>query len=245
MLDEVPSFWQTLVERVESLIQDLSSFLTSLRPAEDRVAFSIALIALCAKLAKADGRVTVEEIRVFRSILEIPLRDEVNAARVFNLCRQDTTGFEIYARQMNRLLGPGEVGDLRRLDVLEALFHIAMADGSYHQQEALFLNRVAEIFACPASAFRAMEARHVPEIWNPWTVLGLGTDATAAVVRTAWKRLVHENHPDQMMARGAPSEMIVLSNRRFADLMQAREEIERSLQAQNDEIDGPMQNGGA
>lgn len=68
-----------------------------------QVAFTIAVIALGAKMAKADGVVTREEIDVFKRVFRIPANEEKNVGRVFNMARKDTAGYEEYAAQVERM----------------------------------------------------------------------------------------------------------------------------------------------
>ena len=96
------------------------------------MAFAIAVIGLGAKIAKADGRVTRNEVSAFREVFQIPESEEANAARVYNLARQDVAGFEEYARKIKAMFGD-EKGVL--CDLIEGLLFIAMADGEYHDGE--------------------------------------------------------------------------------------------------------------
>jgi len=190
-----------------------------LRPAlpTDSVVFSIAFIALAAKLAKADGQVTRGEIAMFRHIFEIPPEETQNVARVYDLCRQETTGFETYARQMSSALARAADGDTLREDVLDGLFHIAMADGEFHPDEEVFLREVHRIFGLPDGVFRRLKARHVPEFHDPYSILGVPEDATPAQLRAARRNFLRENHPDRLVAKGLPREMVALAHARIAD----------------------------
>lgn len=219
------NFWQKVLRYIELFLSDVGNILPRFGQGEDSVAFSIALIALCAKLAKADGLVTNSEVIVFRSIVEIPPEEEGNAIRVFNLCRQDVAGYQSYAGQINKLLGEGEHADNRRCDVMDALFHIAMADGVYHADEEDFLEQVAEIFGISESRFKWLKARHIPDAWNASIVLEVHPDASAHEVRNAWLLKVKENHPDHLIATGAPQEMLVLATSRIKDINKAYEEL--------------------
>ena len=220
------SLWTRITNALAALAsgEGLAAVFDHLRtPPERSVAFAIAVIALGAKMAKADGLVTRDEVAAFRAVFHIQRQEEAGAARVFNLARQDVMGFEGYAARIQAMFRdqPQTLSDL-----LEGLFHIAMADGFYHPNENAFLQRVAEIFDVPNAEFSAMRARFVPDApVDPYTILGLapGTDIEAA--RSAWRKLVRENHPDAMIARGVPPEAIRLAERRMVDINRAWEEI--------------------
>ena len=192
-------------------------------PPERSVAFTIAVIALGAKMAKADGLVTRDEVTAFREVFVIPEDEEASAARVFNLARQDVAGYEDYAQKIVSMFGTR--CDVL-IDLLEGLFHIAVADGDYHPAEDAFLHRVSEIFDITERKFRAIRARHVPDADpDPYAVLGVPPDATLEEARAAWRSLVRESHPDRMIARGVPEEGVKMAEKRLIAANRAWEEI--------------------
>lgn len=223
------SIWTRIAEALSALAkgEGLFTVFDKLRAAPDRsVGFTIAVIALGAKMAKADGVVTRNEVVAFREVFEIAPEDEQNAAKVFNLARQDVAGFDSYARQIKAMYGD----DTAPLcDLLEGLFHIAMADGDYHDNEDAFLQTVAEIFGFDARSFRRIRAQFVPEAErDPYDVLGVAPGASMDDIRAAWRALVRDSHPDRMIARGVPAEAIKLAERRMVAINKAWEDIQKS-----------------
>lgn len=220
------SIWSRIADAISALTQGqpLTDVFDRLRtPPERSVAFTIAVIALGAKMAKADGEVTRDEVTAFRDVFHIPKREEANAARVFNLARQDVAGFEDYARRIRSMFGAGHQA---LYDLMEGLFHIALADGTYHEQEDAFLHEVAEIFGLDEHDFRRMRLRFVPEATpDPYDILGVTEAASMDEIRAAWRKLVRETHPDQMMSRGLPEEAIKMAEKRLIAVNRAWEEI--------------------
>ena len=220
------SLWSRISDALSALTsgEPLSAVFDRLRtPPERTVAFTIAVIALSAKMAKADGLVTRDEVSAFREVFHIPPEDEKNAARVFNMARQDVAGFEEYARRIKKMFD--ETGGAL-CDLMEGLFHIALADGEYHPNENLFLERVAEIFGLSDAQFRGLRTRFVPDAEpDPYQVLGLEPDASMEEARKAWQQMVRDCHPDRMMARGVPEEMVKLAEKRLIAANRAYEEI--------------------
>lgn len=220
------SIWSRISEALAALTsgEGLSAVFDKLRsPPERSVAFTIAVIALSAKMAKADGLVTRDEVTAFREVFQIAQADEPGAARVFNLARQDVAGFEDYATRIRGMFSE----DTSALnDLMEGLFHIAMADGVYHPNEDAFLERVAEIFGVADTEFRSMRSRFVPDARpDPYTVLGVTPDMPMEDIRKVWRQMVRNTHPDSMMARGVPEEAIKLAEKRMVDINRAWEEI--------------------
>ena len=203
----------------------LSVVFDHLRVAPERtVAFTIGVIALGAKLAKADGQVTRDEVAMFRAIFTIRPEDEAHAARVFNLARQDVAGFDAYARKIAALFPPG---DPVLRDLMEGLFQIAMADGDFHPAEEAFLREVARIFGLSEACFRALKARFVPDAPpDPCELLELPPGASLDDARAAWRRMVRESHPDALRARGVPEEAVRLAEARLVALNRAWEEVQ-------------------
>lgn len=197
---------------------------TKMATPERSVGFTIAVIALGAKMAKADGQVTRNEVAAFRQLFTIAPEEEANAGRVFNLARQDVAGFDAYARKIADMF-PDEARQTL-IDLLEGLFTIAMADGQYHPNEDAFLAEVARIFGLSEACFRSTRARFVEGApRDPYDVLGVPPDATMKDVRAAWKQAVRDSHPDRLVARGVPPEAVALASRRMIDINAAWNEI--------------------
>ena len=223
------SLWTRIADALSALAsgEGLSEVFDRLRtPPEQTVGFTIAVIALGAKMAKADGQVTRDEVAAFREVFTIPPQEESNAARIFNLARQDVAGFEEYARRIKRMFG-----DRREPlhDLMEGLFFIAMADGEYHPKEDDFLDRVRRIFGINEREFRTMRAMFVADaLPDPFAVLGVAPDAPFEEIHAAYKRLVRETHPDRMKARGVPCEAVKLAEARLRQINAAWDEIQKA-----------------
>ena len=180
-------------------------------PAGD-VAFTIAVIALGAKMASADGVVLPVEIEAFRQVFRFDDAEAAHVARVFDLARQDTAGYQAYADQIARILK----GDHRLLrHVLDGLFHIASADRILHPAEDAFLADVARHFGLTDSEFRFVRAHFVTDRSSPYDVLGLTPDASDAELHARHRRLVRENHPDVLAGAGLPPEFVEVANRKL------------------------------
>ena len=220
------SLWTRIADAVSALRQGqpLGEVFDRLRtPPERSVAFAIAVIALGAKMAKADGQVTRTEVAAFREVFHIPKEEEQNAARVFNLARQDVAGFDAYAQRIATMFGRGHqaLGDL-----LEGLFHIAVSDGDYHPNEEQFLKRVSDIFGLSERDFRGIRSRFVADAKpDPYDVLGIEPEASLDQIRARWRTLVRESHPDRMIARGVPEEAVRMAEKRLIAINRAWEEI--------------------
>lgn len=218
------SIWTRIAESLSAIGDSVGGFLAKLargRPAapEKSIGFTIGMIALGAKMAKADGAVTHDEIAAFKQVFHVPDKDLAAIARVFNLAKQDTAGYDVYARQIARLFKT-KAPILE--DVLDGLFHIAKADNAVHPAELAYLRRVAELFGFGGSDFSRIEARHVAAGRdNPYLVLGLDASAHVDEVKRRYRKLVRENHPDRHIAAGMPEELIAIANERLQRINEA------------------------
>jgi DnaJ like chaperone protein len=191
--------------------------------AHRQVAFTIGVIALGAKMAKADGVVTRDEIIAFKEVFKVPEGEMENVSRVFNLAKQDVVGYEAYANQLASLLK----GNRKLLDdVLEGLFHIAIADGVFHPNEEQFLADVAQRFGLTRTQFNYIKARHVSAVKSdPYEVLGIAPDIDDDTLKSHYRKLVLDNHPDRMIARGVPPEFVSLATKKVAAINAAYQEL--------------------
>jgi DnaJ like chaperone protein len=180
---------------------------------ETSVTFTIAIIALCAKMAKADGIVASAEVQAFREVFSFSPQEAKNVERVYALAKQDVAGYELYADQIARLFN----NDRKLLQhVLEGLMHVAAADGVLHPAEDRFLHDVAMRFGFAESEYRYFRARFVTDQSSPFDVLRLGPDATNEQIKAQYRKLVVDNHPDKLMGRGVPAEFVDIATRKVA-----------------------------
>jgi DnaJ like chaperone protein len=188
---------------------------------ERSVAFAVAVIALAAKMAKADGRVTHDEIRVFRQSFQFDQAKLTEVARVFDLARRSIHGFDVYARRLGRMF-PHE--PMIREEVLDILFLIAEQDGGIKPSEIDFLAATARAMGLDDAAFARVRAGRGDGASGdaaPHEVLGVADDADAATIKTAWRRLVRELHPDHLIAAGMPPEFVAVAQERLVAVNRA------------------------
>ncbi|WP_343868628.1 TerB family tellurite resistance protein [Caenispirillum bisanense] len=206
-----------------------------------QVAFTVAVVTLAAKMAKADGVVTRAEIDAFKRIFRIPPEEVATVGKVFDAARQSSDGFEVYARQIAGLFrdSPAVLEEL-----LTALYLIARADGDLHPAEETFLARVAEIFGLDAAAVaRARSAgtgyggaggggdggrsRAMGGGPDPYAVLGAARSASDDELKAAYRKLLRENHPDALAAQGLPEEFISVAEEKMKTINAAWDQIQR------------------
>lgn len=193
--------------------------------ATKQIAFTIGVIVLGAKLAKADGQVTRDEVDAFKQVFHIPQDEMKNVGRVFDQARKDARGFEPYAKQLARMFAdnPAVLEEL-----LGGLFHIARADGRVAEEELAYLEQLAVIFGFDERDWDRIRAANVGgEQGDPYRVLGVSHDADDQEIRNAHRKLVVENHPDRLVAQGMPQEFVEMANEKLAVINAAYDQIKK------------------
>jgi DnaJ like chaperone protein len=191
--------------------------------AERELAFTIATVALAAKMAKADGAVCAREKTAFARLFRFDAAERANVERVFDLAARSTVGFESYARQVAGLF---EKGAPALEELLDCLFHIATADHKVTADELSYLAEVARHLGLDDAVFRAVRAGH-PGLAedDPYAILGVASDADGETIKRAWRALARSHHPDALMGQGMPAEFVALAEKRLAKINAAYEAL--------------------
>jgi len=205
-----------------------------------RALFATAVVVLAAKLAKADGVVTRDEVEAFKEHFDVRDDEVGNVAALFNEAKRDPGGFEPIALQVADTFAY-EPAVLE--EILDGLFVVAAADGTLKRPELLFLAQVASIFGFSQAEFDAIRARYeaarqrqqrgrrreqaVGEAAgpSPYAVLGVDPKASEEEIRRRYRELVREHHPDRLIAKGMPEEFIKQANDKLAAINTAYDRI--------------------
>lgn len=219
------SFWRKIAGRAVRKVDEAECDVCPPGlPGEDP-AFSTAVTALGAKLAKADGDAQASEYATFSMVFQSEAGSEGAIRRLYQLARQTTRGFEGYARRLRKRYGA--CPQLLE-DVLDGLFHIAASDGVVTSDELAYLERVCELFGLSPLTFRRLKATHLGAANDdPYVILGVAPDASDEAVRSAWRAQLTESHPDRARARGLPGEFVEVAEAKAAAINAAYDQIVR------------------
>lgn len=224
--------WQFLKNAVAAYSGGLRSALDQVKdafglegghtPAQSRIAFTIAVVALAAKMSKADGVSLPIEAEAFKRQFKVPDSECAHVRKLYELASQDVAGYETYAAQIARILeGQPEL----KLSVLECLFHVASADGILHPDEDRYLAHVAEIFGLTKGEFRCVRRSFVVDADSPYEVLHISPTASDKEIKARYRELVKGHHPDALVSKGVPPEFLAGAERRLAAITAAYEAI--------------------
>ena len=195
---------------------------------KNQVAFFAALFACLAKLAKADGRVSKEEIQAVDKFIKERFKFNSEqrkfAVQIFNRAKDDTNSYEDYAYQLSDLL---KANKNALLVFYELLFELAMADGVLHEKEQELLRSTTHIFKIDPGIFENLKSQFVDSKANPYVVLGVTESMDFKEIKTVYRRKRKEFHPDTLISKGLPEELIERAKEKFIEIQEAYEAIER------------------
>ena len=193
--------------------------------AQPQQIFALSLIVLSAKLSKADGQVSKEELIAVKDKLKIPENELDQVGKIFNKAKEESAGYQPYAQQIAQIY-KGNINVLE--EVINILFYIAEADGNVSVSECKMIEHIAQIFGLTEIQFNSIkESRKSSEKLNPYVVLESKPDETIEVIRKRYLKLSKEHHPDLLMSKGVPQEVIEESKAKMRVINSAWEQIQK------------------
>ena len=193
--------------------------------AQGQQMFALSLIVLSAKLSKADGQVSKEELIAVKDKLKIPENELDQVGKIFNKAKEESTGYEPYATQIAQVYR----GNLNVLEeVINILFYIAEADGNISKSELNMIENIARIFGLNEKQFNSIkESRKSSEKLNPYIVLESSPDDNIENIRKKYIKLSKEHHPDLLISKGVPEEVIEESKKKMRAINSAWDQIQK------------------
>ena len=193
--------------------------------AQPQQIFALSLIVLSAKLSKADGQVSKEELIAVRDKLKIPESEIEQVGKIFNKAKQESTGYEPYAQQITQIYKNNQ-NVLE--EVINILFYIAEADGNVSKSELDMIQHIAQIFGLNQSQFNSIQvSRKSSGKLNPYVVLGSNPEEDIQAIRKKYLQLSKENHPDMLISKGVPEEVIEESKKKMRAINSAWDQIQK------------------
>ncbi len=187
--------------------------------------FALSLIVLSAKLSKADGNVSKEELIAVKNKLQIPDHEIDQVGKIFNKAKEESAGYEPYARQISEIYK----GNLNVLEeVINILFYIAEADGDVSQKELIMIEDIAKIFNINKTQFKSIqESRKSSDKLNPYMVLESNPNDDISTIRKKYLILSKQHHPDLLLSKGVPEEVIKESKNKMRAINSAWDKVQK------------------
>jgi len=213
-----------------------------------QTAFFTATFAVLGNVAKADGTVSRDEIRVAEAVMdEMNLSADMRRAAI-NLFNQgkaaDFPLADVLAQFRHECHGRTTLIQM----FLEIQLQAAYADGTLHPAEARLLQSICDQLGFSRLAFAALERMiraergfrgagggagggHArpdtgrPSLQQAYDLLGVKRDASDTEVKRAYRRLLSQHHPDKLVSKGLPEEMMKIATQKTHEIRQAYERI--------------------
>ena len=193
--------------------------------AQSQRIFALSLIVLSAKLSKADGQVSREELIAVKDKLRIPENEIDEVGKIFNKAKEESTGYEPYAKQIAQFY-QGNINVLE--EVINVLFYIAESDGKVSNEELVMIENISKIFGLTQIQLDSIkESRKGSDKLNPYVVLESRPDDDLSSIRKNYLRLSKENHPDLLLSKGVPQEVIDESKNKMRAINSAWDQIQK------------------
>ncbi|WP_443643179.1 TerB family tellurite resistance protein [Candidatus Levibacter sp. Uisw_134_01] len=187
--------------------------------------FALSLIILSAKLSKADGHVSKEELIAVKDKLQIPDSEIDQVAKIFNKAKDESTGYEPYAKQIAEIFRDN-INVLE--EVINILFYIAEADGNVSNDEETMIANIAYIFGLSQKQYQSIkESRKTSDKLNPYIVLESQPTDDLKTIRKNYIRLSKEHHPDLLISKGVPVEVINESKNKMRSINAAWDQVQK------------------
>lgn len=193
---------------------------------ERQTAFALGVIVLAAKLAKADGKVTQEEINSFRSAFDFDSEDQASIGKIYNEAKKNAEGYEVYAQQLQKVFGKQKE---LYVELINSLYKIALSDGVLHKNEETMIRKISSIFMMPENIVDSIKAQYMKYEGNnlekEYKILGIDSNTSNGEMKKKYHDLVRQYHPDKLVSKGLPEEFIRLANERLSQINESYEKV--------------------
>jgi len=194
---------------------------------KNQAAFFISMFSILGKLSKIDGVVTKDEISVvqdFISGLPINETEKQFARRVFNEAKNSPYRLEDFADQLYQVVKDQPALLLSYVDLL---LRIAAADRVFHPAEEAAISRVKDIFNISDTQYEDLKAVYFNDLDKHYKILNCTPESSDEEIKSSYKKLVKDFHPDVIISKGLPEEFIEFAASRFREIQESYEKIRR------------------
>ena len=212
---------------------------------QTQAAFFTATFSVMGHISKSDGRVSPEEIQLAEQVMQqmrLSQEQRVAAIEHFNYGKQEAFNLDEVLQEFRQTCH-------RKTSLLQMFIEIqlqaAYADGNKSSVEEQILQHICNALGYPAALLAQMEAMFFASKRNyrsyrsngansssvlddAYQIIGVNSSATDAEVKKAYRRLMSKNHPDKLIAKGLPEEMIEIATNKTQEIQKAYDLISDS-----------------
>lgn len=225
-----------IVDRIRALGQGA---LNPLRNALRQAVFLETVFIIMGKLAKADGRVSEEEIAHTEALMQKLGMSEDHRKQAITLFKQGAAAdFDIYPTCKKFMSVCGHTHHMKEM-LLVYLIVMALADGHYHADEEKLLKEVAGHLGYGPEAFKRLmemvlnqthfagQVTTEASLEDAYKALGVTKDSSDSEIKRAYRKLMSQYHPDKLMGQGLPEDMIKMATEQAKDIQLAYDLIKK------------------
>jgi DnaJ like chaperone protein len=193
-----------------------------------QLTFFVAAFSMLAKLTKVDGTVSDEEINSIEKIMikDLRLKSESRkiAVNVFKTALESTESFESFANQFyNQFKFDAQMLEL----MIDILLRISISDGTLNVSEEHLILSAVKSFNISDKEYRLIKSKYIKDVDKYHAVLGCDGNDTDDFVKSQYRRLVSEYHPDKITSKGLPEEFTEFATEKFREIQEAYEFVKK------------------
>jgi len=191
-----------------------------------QVTFFVAAFSMLAKLVRADGQVSRQEIDSIEKFMLYDLKLDPEsrqfAMNIFHAATESPGTFQDFAGQYyNQFRTQPQFLDI----MIDILLRVSVADGAMNKNEESLIREAVRIFNFSDAKYNVLKSRYIKEVDKSYAVLGCDPGDSAERIKKQYRKRVSEFHPDKIASKGLPGEFTKFAEDKFRDIQDAYEKI--------------------
>ena len=200
-----------------------------LSPGEEaQFTFFVAAFSMLAKLAKADGRVSKEEVDAVKNFMVYDLNLNPESIRlatnVFHAAIESPDNFVDFATQFySQFRTQYQMLDL----MIDILLRVSVADGALSTSEENLILSAVRAFNFSDEKYRKLRSKYIQDVDKYYATLGCDRNDSSDHIKKQYRKLVSDYHPDKIASKGLPEEFTKFANDKFREIQEAYDVIKK------------------
>ncbi len=195
---------------------------------EAQFTFFVAAFSMLAKLAKADGRVSKEEVDAVEHFMvyDLNLNPESRrlATNLFHAAIESQDNFVDFATQFySQFRTQHQMLDL----MIDILLRVSVADGALSASEENLVLSAVRIFNFSDEKYRKLKSKYIQDVDKHYATLGCDRNDSNDHIKRQYRKLVSDYHPDKIASKGLPEEFTKFANNKFREIQEAYDVIKK------------------
>lgn len=195
---------------------------------ETQLTFFVATFSMLAKLAKADGHITKNEINTIELFMDEDLalnsQSRQIGINIFKTAINSHETFQNFAIQFyNHFNNQPKILEL----MIDILFRVSIADGNLLDVEEKLILSAVQSFNLNNAKYLQIRSRYINDADKYYSILGCNRNDSDEIIKSHYRKLIMEHHPDKIASKGLPEEFIKFASDKFREIQNAYDEIKK------------------